>query len=180
MRFTDRIIELHRALETAALPHAFGGAIALAYCTLDPRGTDDIDINIFVGTRRLDDVIGALPTDIEVTDTGRRQLLTDGQARLFWHQTPIDVFLANHPFHGRAELQVRSQPFEGGSIPVLACIDLAVFKTFFARGKDAVDIAEMVKAGCVAIAELERTVRGLIGREREQFLTDVRRFSTED
>ena len=63
---------------------------------------------------------------------------------------------------------------------MLACIDLAVFKTFSARGRDAVDIAEMVKPGCVAIAELERTVRGLIGAEREQFLADVRRFSTED
>lgn len=179
MRFTERIVVLHQQLEKARLPHAFGGAIALAYCTRDPRGTDDIDINIFVGTRRLDEVLASLPENITVTDASRRGLRRDGQSRLFWGKTPVDVFLSNHPFHGRAELLHRSQPFEGIEIPVLACIDLAVFKTFFARGKDAVDIAEMVKAGCVDTDVLATLVRGLIGIERDAFLEDVGRFALE-
>ncbi len=179
MRFTERIVVLHQRLESAGLPHAFGGAIALAYCTRDPRGTDDIDINIFVGTRRLEEVLASLPEDITVTDASRRQLRREGQSRLFWDKTPVDVFLSNHPFHGRAELLHRPQPFEGIEIPVLACIDLAVFKTFFARGKDAVDIAEMVKAGCVDTAELTALVRGLIGNERDGFLDDVGRYALE-
>ncbi len=177
MRFTERIVELHRHLEVAGLPHAFGGAIALAYCTRDPRGTDDIDVNVFVGVRRLGDVLAALPDDIEVTESTRRQIRHDGQSRLFWDRTPVDIFLSNHPFHGRVELQIRRQPFEGVEIPVLACIDLAAFKTFSARGKDAVDIAAMVKAACVEIDELELLARGLIGSERDDFLADVRRYS---
>ena len=44
MTLPERLIELHRALTRRKLPHAFGGAIALAYWTLDPRGTSDIDV----------------------------------------------------------------------------------------------------------------------------------------
>lgn len=179
MRLTERVVTLHRDLAGAGLPHAFGGALALAYCTASPRGTDDIDVNIFVGTRRLDEVLAALPEGVTITDADRRQLRRAGQARLFWDRTPVDVFLSNHPFHGRAELQTRLQPFESIEIPVLACIDLAVLKTFFARGKDAVDVAEMVKAGCVDLDELTDLVLGLIGEERQSFLADVERFSHE-
>ena len=43
-----KIVALHRALERAQLPHAFGGALALAWCTQRARGTIDIDVNVFV------------------------------------------------------------------------------------------------------------------------------------
>jgi hypothetical protein len=33
-----RLIDIHDALTAADLPHAFGGAVALAYCTQEPRG----------------------------------------------------------------------------------------------------------------------------------------------
>lgn len=180
MRFIDRILELHRHLDEAELPHAFGGAIALAYCTSDPRGTDDIDVNIFVSPGRVDDVLKALPHGVAVTDKSRRQLGQDGQSRLFWDQTPLDLFLSNHPFHGRAEVQAHVQPFEDVALPVLACIDLAVFKAMSARPKDAVDIAAMVAAGCVDLHELTTTVTGSIGRDRDAFLDDVRRFAEHD
>ena len=41
-----------------------GGAIALAYCTLDPRGTRDLDFNVFVGAERAREVFAALPDKI--------------------------------------------------------------------------------------------------------------------
>jgi hypothetical protein len=44
----QRLLAVHAALDDAGLPHAFGGAIALAYCTLEPRGTRDIDVNVFI------------------------------------------------------------------------------------------------------------------------------------
>lgn len=179
MRLPERIVRLHDALDAAAIPHAIGGAISLAYCTRDPRGTDDIDVNVFVGVRRLDDVLRALPSGITVTDANRRHLLRDAQARVFWDDTPVDLFLANHPFHGRSQQRAVSRPFEGREIPMLSCIDLAVYKTFFARPQDAVDIAEMVKAGCIELEALQREVRDLITDERDDFLELVHRFSGE-
>ncbi len=44
----EKVVALSDALTTAGVPHAFGGAIALAYCTEDPRGTRDVDVNAFV------------------------------------------------------------------------------------------------------------------------------------
>ena len=48
MTLGERLVTLHQALDAAGVPHAFGGAIALAYCTEDPRGTNDIDCNVCV------------------------------------------------------------------------------------------------------------------------------------
>ena len=48
MTLPERLVALHRALARRRIPHAFGGAIALAYWTLDPRATSDIDINVFL------------------------------------------------------------------------------------------------------------------------------------
>ena len=60
LSLTDRILGLHAALAEAGLDHAFGGALALAFCTLDPRATQDIDLNVFVGTERVADVRASL------------------------------------------------------------------------------------------------------------------------
>lgn len=39
----DKLVAVHRSLDRAAVPHAFGGALALAYCTAEPRATMDLD-----------------------------------------------------------------------------------------------------------------------------------------
>jgi hypothetical protein len=166
---TARIVGLHGALERAGLPHAFGGALALAFCTEEPRATKDIDVNVFVGVGRLDAVLAALPQEVRITDAARLQLERDGQARLWWGDTPVDVFLSNHPFHGVAEANRRAVPFAGvPDLPVLACADLAVFKAFFARPKDVVDLATMGVAGTVDLDELERTVTRLLASAEDR------------
>ena len=172
-----QIISLHRHLAAGELDHAFGGAFALAYCTAEPRATKDIDVNVFIGTDRVDDLLLALPTEVVVTDLNRSQLSDDGQARLFWDDTPIDIFLSNHPFHDHAEANRRTVPFAGvKDLPVLACGDLAVFKAFFARPKDVVDITAMVRVGAVDLDGLENTVATLLGNanDRRTFFDRIR------
>ena len=178
---TAKIEELHRSLRTAELPHAFGGALALAFCLESPRATVDIDLNVFIGVDRVDELVAALPDAVVVDDTNRGQLVRDAQTRAWWDRTPIDLFLSNHPFHDRAEANRRTVAFAGiPQLPVLACSDLAVFKAFFARPKDAVDVAAMVAAGAVDLDALERTVDALLGTEdRRQFLDRVREFVAE-
>jgi hypothetical protein len=43
----EKVLAIHRALARARIPHAFGGALALAYYAT-PRGTIDIGVNVFV------------------------------------------------------------------------------------------------------------------------------------
>lgn len=38
----EKVLALSEALTAAGVDHAFGNAIALAYCTEDPRGTRDV------------------------------------------------------------------------------------------------------------------------------------------
>lgn len=102
-----KIVAVHDALERAGLDHAFGGALALAWCTQRARGTIDIDVNVFVPGERSDDVLAALPDDVTYSETERRQLLADGQTRLWWDRTPIDLFLDTTPFHEDVAGRVR-------------------------------------------------------------------------
>ncbi|MCB0997067.1 MAG: hypothetical protein KDB21_18360 [Acidimicrobiales bacterium] len=146
MTLVERIVALHRALSAAELPHAFGGALALAWCTERARGTIDIDLNLFVDVGRLDDVIGALPPQIEVTETDRAAIVADGQTRLWWDTTPVDVFFNTTPFHDTIAGRARIESFAGADVPFLACRDLAVFKAFFDRTKDWADLEEMAAA----------------------------------
>lgn len=177
MTLVEQILELHRHLDLAELPHAFGGALALAYCTLEPRGTRDIDVNVFVGVEQTTELVAAFPSGVVVTDANRTELEQDGQSRLWWAETPVDVFLSNHSFHNHAAANRRYVPLAYvDDLPVLACEDLAVFKAFFARPKDAVDIATMVAAGTVDVERLEAQVSLLLdgASARAEFFDRVR------
>jgi hypothetical protein len=142
-----RIVAVHQALDRAALPHAFGGALALAWCTQRARGTIDIDLNVFVGVDRLGEVLEALPPEVLATPADVALLERDGQARLWWDRTPVDLFLDTTDFHRAAAGRCRWEDFGGVLLPFLACADLAVFKAFFDRTKDWADLEEMAAAG---------------------------------
>ncbi len=143
----DKIVALHDALTKVRLPHAFGGALALAWCTQRARGTIDIDVNVFVAVERVDDVLDALPEGVVHSDADRVLLVSDGQVRLWWGTTPLDVFLNTTAFHNDVAMRSRRERFHGRDIPFLACTDLAVFKAFFNRTKDWADLEEMAEAG---------------------------------
>ncbi len=146
-----KIVAIHQALDAAHLPHAFGGALALAWCTQRARGTIDIDVNVFVPAQRAGDLLAGLPPEISSTDAAVAQLESDGQTRLWWSSTPVDVFLDTTPFHADVGERIRWEPFAGNDIPFLACRDLAVFKAFFDRTKDWADLEEMQMAGTLDV-----------------------------
>ena len=110
-------------------------------------GTIDIDVNVFVPAQRTGELLAALPGEVSATDAAVEQLETDGQTRLWWASTPVDVFLDTTPFHADVGERVRSEPFAGHDVPFLACRDLAVFKAFYDRTKDWADLEEMQTAG---------------------------------
>ncbi|TMK24950.1 MAG: nucleotidyltransferase family protein [Actinobacteria bacterium] len=159
----DRMLAVHDALRAAGLPHAIGGAIALGYCTLEARGTQDVDINVFVSPSRTREVFAALPDGVRVTARDLQLAERDGQVRLLWHATPIDVFFSVLPFHDEVERNIRHVSFGDRTIPVLDCTDLAVFKALFARPRDWVDIEAMVEARSLDVDEAMRWVREMVG-----------------
>jgi hypothetical protein len=161
----DQLIAVHDALERAGIPHSIGGAIALGYCTLEPRGTRDLDVNAFVGTDRAREVLAAMPDGVEFSAIDLENLERDGQVRLRWGITPVDLFLSVLPFHDHVEQHVREVPFEGRTIPVLSCTALAVFKAVFDRPRDWVDIEAMVEARSIDIGEAWRWVVEMVGQD---------------
>jgi hypothetical protein len=165
---SDKIVALHAALDAADLPHAFGGALALAWCTQRARGTIDIDVNVFVPVADTDTMLAALPDGVMHRDADRTQLLADGQARLWWGTTPIDVFLDTTPFHADVGQRVRSEPFAGEEIPFLSCRDLAVFKAFFDRTKDWADLEEMHAAGTLDIEAVAGVLARYLGADDDR------------
>jgi hypothetical protein len=143
----EKIVDIHAALDDAGIPHAFGGALALAWCTQRARGTIDIDLNVFVDRSRTPQLLTALPHGVAWSDADRALIERDGQVRLWWGETPVDVFVNTTEFHEQVAGRCRLEPFAGVEIPFLACVDLAVFKAFFDRTKDWADLEEMAAAG---------------------------------
>lgn len=163
MNLVQRIVELHRALDQADIPHAFGGALALAWCTQRARATIDIDVNLFVPVAAAETVYQALPRDVVVTAADRRAIETDGQARVWWDETPVDVFFNTTDFHTAASTRSRIETFAGTPIPFLACRDLAVFKAFFNRTKDWADLEEMQAAGSLDVEVVSGVLAHYLG-----------------
>jgi hypothetical protein len=163
MTLQERLIELHRCLDGARLPHAFGGAIALAYWTRDPRGTSDIDVNVFIPVDDFARALEALPDDVAVPDGTAERILRDGQVRLWWDQTPIDIFFDYAPVHADAARERRIVPFSGTKIPVLGPTELAIFKAMFDRTRDWADIEAMVTRGTLDVDAVKETLRAMLG-----------------
>lgn len=161
----DRLVAIDRALDRAGLAHAFGGAIALAYCTLEPRGTRDLDVNVFVDPARAGEALAALPPEVAVSERDVAVATDEGQVRLWWEETPVDVFLEVHSLHAEAAATVRRVSFEGTTIPVLDGTALTIFKALFDRTKDWADIEEIAAAGALDVERAGVWLRRVQGRD---------------
>ena len=115
------------------------------------RGTIDIDVNVFVDRSRTPELLAALPSGVHWSDDDRARIERDGQVRLWWGETPVDVFVNTTEFHDHLAEHCRWEPFGGSEVPFLGCTDLAVFKAFFDRTKDWADLEEMVAVGTLDV-----------------------------
>ena len=165
----EKLFAVHDALKEQSLPHAFGGAIALAYCVEEPRGTRDLDVNIFCDAADADSVLRALPEGVRVDAKDIERVKRDGQARLFWDGVPIDVFLNNLPLHEEVAAAVVWVPIAGREAPVLDCASLVLFKSFFDRTKDWGDIEAVALATPEDVEAAARTLAELVGEEDESY-----------
>lgn len=142
----DKVIAIHEALQESKVPHALGGALALAYYAT-PRATIDIDLNVFVPAERWKDVVDVLGTlGVATGDLDSAALARDGQCRLWWGDNAVDLFFAYDPIHEAMRKEARRVPFGEITVPILAPEHLAVCKAMFDRRKDWLDIEQMLIA----------------------------------
>jgi hypothetical protein len=170
----EKLFAIHDALTEVGLAHAFGGAIALAYCVEEPRGTRDLDVNIFTPAENAERVLDAMPPGVDVTETATAQVLRDGQARLFWGGVPVDLFLNNHPFHEEVAEGVVWVPLEGRKVPMLDCASLVVFKSLFDRTKDWADIEAIAECTPTQVESAVGALTALIGDEDDETIKRIR------
>lgn len=150
MDFVDLILDVHRRLTGASIPHAFGGALALGYVA-EPRGTADIDVNVFLAEDQLDLVDRALQPlayarSGDATDRPPIAGIRYSSAR---HPFPLDVFPDLHERYAEVRRRRVLHPFGRGRdrLPFLSADDLCVFKLSFGRPKDWLDLRSIVENG---------------------------------
>lgn len=143
--FPQRVTRLAEVLSAARIPYAFGGAIALNYYA-EPRATTDVDINIFLVETNSEATLHALmPLGMAIDfDAATHRLACDGQIRLLWDVTFVDLFFSTVPFLDSAAGRVRLVPWEGRHIPILSPEDLFVCKVIYNRPKDWYDLRVML------------------------------------
>lgn len=154
---------LRDAFVTAGIPHAFGGAIALGYSAVEPRGTVDVDVNVFVEVEEAPRVFAALPDGVTWSQPDVDRAMRDGQVRVFWGDVALDLFFEYHLFHREAAAHAVTVPFADGDLCILSGDDLAVFKAFFDQGQDWVDIGSMLEAGSLDLDYVAGWLARLLG-----------------
>lgn len=161
----EKVISVHRALAAGEVPHAIGGAIALAYYG-EPRVTIDIDVNVFLRTddwTRIRDALAALGIDSDVDEKG---FARDNEVRLGWDRNLVHLFFSEDALHVAMPATVREVPFAGTTIPIVSPEHLIVRKAMLDRPKDWLDIeAILVATEPLDVAEIRAWLGRLAGAE---------------
>lgn len=163
----DKIVAIADALHAGDVPFAFGGALALAYYAV-PRATIDVDLNVFVEPSAATAVANALvKLDLAFPQSKLRAVEKNGQVRLRWGISPVDLFFAYDAFHFNAAQRIRTVPFGPDNIPILAGEDLMVCKVVFDRRKDWLDIEQMLllNVGILDLDDVRHWVTAIVGSE---------------
>ena len=177
MGLVEKIVAVHHALDAVKMSHAFGGALALAWCTQQARATIDIDVNVFVSVDQSETVFDNLPDKVVWTNDDLEVLKRDGQVRVWFDGSPLDVFLNTTDYHDQLWQRVHFAPLGGVELPFLSCLDLAVFKAFFDRTKDWADLEAMAEAGTLDIDEVRKIIFQYLDDDtRLKKLDELRQF----
>jgi hypothetical protein len=159
----EKILAVDRALADAGIPHALGGAIALAYYG-EPRVTIDIDVNVFVPTDQLGEIKDAVVAVGVDPEHDERELVEDRQVRLRWDPNPVHLFFSEDELHAAMPAAVRRVPFAGATIPIVSPEHLVIRKAMLDRPKDWPDIeAIFVATDPLDVPEIESWLRRLAG-----------------
>ncbi len=133
------------ALQAAGVRHAIGGALALGVAGV-PRGTNDVDVNVFTdedGTVRAIEALTQLGIAVDRAAALARAR-RDGMFAGVWDGMRIDVFVPSIPFSHEADRTAVTVTVDGWTGRFLSAEAITVFKLLFFRGKDRVDLERLV------------------------------------
>lgn len=166
---SSRIVAVHEMLDSMRVPHQFGGAIALAWYR-SPRATTDIDLNVTLAPSEATPVLGALlHLGVSISSSDRALIERDGQARLDWDGSYLDLFFATLDLHREMATCSREVAFGPVRIPILSPEHLIICKAIFDRPKDWVDVEEIVGWGTEVDGEtVLRWIDELLGADSAQ------------
>jgi hypothetical protein len=138
-------VELAGALEAAGIPYAIGGAVAYGFWGA-ARGTQDLDLNVFLSAEQAAPAIDALITAGVKLDRDEvlRSTRERGDARGFAGDIPVDLFFLSIPLHRSAASRIVAVNLLGHTIRILSAEDLVILKMLFFRGKDLVDVERVL------------------------------------
>ncbi|HVE46659.1 MAG TPA: hypothetical protein VNA57_07930 [Acidimicrobiales bacterium] len=166
MSVAGLVVALHDHFAGRRVPHAFGGALALNYYA-EPRGTIDVDVNLFVPLDDAPAVIENLsPLGLRPDPDDTTRAPVAGMRLLGHHGEVADLFFSVDEHYAEVARRVRRFPFGSPPrrLPFLSAEDLVVFKLSFNRDKDWVDIRQLFVAGTsIDLDYVERQVIALRG-----------------
>jgi len=163
----ELVLEVHDHLRAGDIDHAFGGALALAYYA-EPRGTADVDVNVFVPFASAGDVVAGFGSlGLHAVAPAQQWVPVAGVtlARL-GDPITLDLFFSVGEHYDEIARRKRRFPFasEGRKLPFLSVEDLAMFKLSFGRDQDWVDLRRLVSAHPeVDLSYVERQLIGIRG-----------------
>jgi len=160
----EKILAIDRRLSESRIPHAFGGALALAYYA-EPRATIDIDLNVFAKPSSYERVLKALAPLGVAAGPAPEEVEREGQCRIWWGRTPVDLFFAYDEIHDAMRTDARSVPFADTKLKVLSPEHLLICKAVFDRPKDWLDIEQiLVSVDALDLDGIESWMVRLVGK----------------
>lgn len=182
MSLVELVLSVHSTLDDHSVRHAFGGALALGYIA-EPRGTVDVDVNVFAPVADLDAVLAPF-ADLDLRpERSRDDWLPAAGIRLRspTHPYPVDVFPSlDAERYADVERRVVQHPFGAVEelVPFLSAEDLTVFKLSFGRDKDWVDLRNIVEStSALDLDYIEQQLLALRGPHMHPRLARLRRMA---
>ena len=115
-------------LRAAGIEHAVGGALALGFYA-EPRGTYDLDLNIFVAAEAAEAALDVLRRGgIEIGEDAALVVAERGDLFVAHGGCRLDLFFNSIPLHLRAAGRTRTVRLLETRIPILSPEDLIVLK----------------------------------------------------
>jgi hypothetical protein len=106
---------------------------------------------------------------VTISQADRARIARDGQTRLDWDGSYLDLFFATLDLHQDMAKRSHEVDFGPVQIPILSPEHLIVCKAVFDRPKDWVDIEEMIAWGTpIEAAAVLHWIDGLLGADSEQ------------
>jgi hypothetical protein len=140
-------LQLARELDARDVEYALGGALALGFWG-QPRGTVDVDLNLFLPQDRPSEVIWCLQEIGCSVPASKaiRSIREHGYCQATFASCRIDVFVSSSPIYEKARARRRRVHLGSQPVTVLDAETLTVFKMMFFRDQDILDIRKILKA----------------------------------